>query len=272
MSKYHTRVLTGLTLVLIASLVVASYYGVFVPGTYARDSASMGTQGMGQDAFDLFFVTPLLAVLLFFALRGNRIAWLLYVGTLFYVVYSFVIYGFGVHFNQMFLVYCLVLGTSFYAFALSVYETGRMRVSEWFDDRPPLRATAIYFLVIAALFYSLWLKDVLPPLLAGSVPATVRDNDLLVNPVHVLDMAIALPGVISTAVLLLRRHPLGYLFAPMFLVFLILLALAIIAMVVALKVKGVSEDTSLTAVFGVLVVISGIFLFRFLRAIQPGDT
>ncbi|MEJ2106494.1 MAG: hypothetical protein P8X48_04065 [Acidiferrobacteraceae bacterium] len=268
MSKRHARILTVLTLVLTASLAVASYYGVFVPGIYARDSASLGTQGIGQDALDLFFTAPLLLISLFFVLRGSRLAWFVYGGTVLYLLYSYVLYALGVHFNRLFLVYCLVLGSSFYAFALAVYELGRMPVSEWFSDRAPLRVTAVYFLVIAVLFYGLWLKDVLPAVLSDSVPASVRDNDLLVNPVHVLDLSIVLPGLAATAILLLRRHALGYVLAPVFLVFLILLTLAIAAMVLALKIKGVSEDVSLTGFFVVLTLVSSGFLFLFLRAMR----
>jgi hypothetical protein len=265
MGSRHARMLTGLSLVLIAALAVASYYGAFVPGTYARDSASMAAQGMGQDVFDLFFVVPLLAIALVLVLRQHRLALLVLCGTLLYILYSYVIYAFGVHFNRMFLIYCLTLGSSLYAFLLTVYELGRMQVKQWFSQRVPVRTIGVYFLVIAALFYGLWLKDVVPALLSNSLPASVRDDGLLVNPVHVVDMAIALPGLILTAILLLRRHPLGYLFALVFLIFLILLAVAIIAMVVALKVQGISEDTSLTGIFIVLALVNSVFLYLFLH-------
>lgn len=265
MQPKRPRLLTGLTLAMTAVLAIASYYGAFVPATYAHDSVSMGTQGMGQDFFDLFIVVPLLLILLALTLRGSRVAFLILGGTVFYVLYSYVIYAFGVHFNSLFLVYCAVFGTSFYLFLLCVIELHGQQLQHWFGDRTPNRATGIFFIIIAVMFYLLWLKDVLPAIFSNSVPATVADNDLLVNPVHVLDIAVALPGLIVTAILLFRKHPLGYLFAPIYLVFTILLALALIAMVVAVKQKGLSEDVSIAGIFAVLAAISAVFMYQFLR-------
>jgi hypothetical protein len=265
MQLKHPRLVIGLTLVMTAALAIASYYGAFVPTTYAHDSVSMGTQGMGQDVFDLFIVVPLLLILLIFTLRGSRVAFLILGGTVFYVLYSYVIYAFGVHFNSLFLVYCTVFGTSFYLFLLCIVELNDSQARHRNGNQIPNRATGIFFVIIAVLFYLLWLKDVVPAIFSNSVPASVADNDLLVNPVHVLDIAVALPGLIVTALLLFKKHPLGYLFAPFYLVFTILLALALIAMVVAVKQKGLSEDISIAGIFAVLAAISAVFLYQFLR-------
>jgi len=258
--------LIGLTLVLTVFLAIASYYGVFVPATYARDSVSMGTQGMGQDVFDLFVAVPLLVIALVFTLRGSRAALLVLGGTVFYVLYSYIIYALGVHFNSLFLVYCVIFGTSLYAFLLCIIELNAIQLR--FGKRAPLRSTGIYFIVVAVLFYLLWLKDVVPAIIGGTVPATVSDNNLLVNPVHVLDLAVALPGLVVTAILLFRKHSLGYVFAPLYLVFTILLALALVAMAVVMKQKGIAEDLSIAIIFVVLAAISAVFLYRFLRNME----
>ncbi|MDX5151540.1 MAG: hypothetical protein R3188_03605, partial [Acidiferrobacterales bacterium] len=144
-------------------------------------------------------------------------------------------------------------------------ELNGSQVQQWLGNRTPNRSTGIFFIIIAVLFYLLWLKDVVPAIYNHSVPASVADNDLLVNPVHVLDLAVALPGLVVTAILLFKKNPLGYLFAPIYLVFTILLALALIAMVVAVKQKGLSEDISVAGIFVVLAAISAVFLYQFQR-------
>lgn len=267
MELKHPRILTSLSLVMVVSLATASYYGAFVADTYIRDSASMGTQGMGQDVFDLFVVVPLLLIALAFTLRGSRTAFLLLTGTVFYVLYSYVIYAFGVHFNSLFLVYCTALGTSFYAFLLCVIELTKLQMHRWFGASVPLLGTGVYFIIVAVLFYLLWLMDVVPAILGNSVPASVADNELLVNPVHVLDISLALPGLIVTAILLFRKQPLAYVFAPIYLIFTILIALALIAMVLAMQQKGIVEDISTMGIFTVLAVISAVFLYKFYRSI-----
>lgn len=271
MELKHPGWLAVLTLVMAVFLAIASYYGAFVPGTYARDSVSMGTQGMGQDLFDLFVVVPLSVIALACTLRGGRAAFLVLGGTIFYVLYSYIIYAFGVHFNNLFLVYCIVLGTSLYAFLLCVIELNGAQLQHWFGDKAPLRSTGVFFIIVAVLFSLLWLKDVVPAIMGNSVPASVTENDLLVSPVHALDLAVALPGLIVTAVLLFNKNPLGYVFAPTYLVFTVLLALALIAMVVVMKQKGAGEDISIAALFAVLAAISAVLLYRFLKVIgKPG--
>ena len=102
-----------------------------------------------------------------------------------------------------------------------------------------------------------------------SVPKDVSDYKLLVNPVHVLDIAIVLPGLIITVILLMKKHVLGFIFAPIFLVFVTLLSIALMAMAIMLKIKGISEDFSLVIIFIVLAVISAIFLFVVMKRITP---
>lgn len=101
------------------------------------------------------------------------------------------------------------------------------------------------------------------------MPKSVSEYNLLVNPVHVLDIAIFLPGLIITAILLLRKKQLGFVFAPLLLVFIILMALALFSMVIMLHVKGISEDLSTSVIFIILALISGFLFIGFMRAIEP---
>ena len=268
-SNPSRKILTGLTVGLAASLAIVSVFGAFVPITYERDAPSMAAQGMGQDWVDLFLVVPLLVFSLIFMLGGSRIASYFYGGTVFYILYSFFIYCFGVHFNRLFLLYCLTLGLSLYTFALFVCALNRQDVQSWYDEKVPTRSTGIFLLIIAAMFYFLWLKDIVPAILSDSVPASVSNYGLLVNPVHVLDLAFALPGLIIAALLLMKKQRLGYILTPIFLVFVIILAMALIGMVVMLKLQGMSDDISLAVIFAVLAVISMIVLLVFLRHLKP---
>ncbi|MFA9454393.1 MAG: hypothetical protein ACERK6_10805, partial [Candidatus Aminicenantaceae bacterium] len=105
-------------------------------------------------------------------------------------------------------------------------------------------------------------------ILSDSVPASVSNYGLLVNPVHVLDLAFALPGLVIAALLLMKKHRLGYILTPIFLVFVIILAVALIGMAVMLKIEGISDDIALAGFFAVLAVISTVFLFVFLSHLR----
>jgi hypothetical protein len=228
----------------------------------------MAVQGIGQDIVNLFLIVPLLLFTLFLVTKGNRIAFNLYGGILFYILYSFVIYSLGVHFNQMFLLYCLILGLSLYSFIIFIYNLTKTDIQKWYSDKVPLRSTSYFLMIIAILFYLLWLKEVVPAIVGGTTPRTVSDYQLLVNPVHVIDIAIALPGLIITAYLLRKKHQLGLIFAPVALVFIILLTIALIGMVIMLNLRNISDDSSLMYIFIFLSVISSLFLFQFLKHLR----
>ena len=268
MNNRPLKIITFLSLILTVSLAVVSYSGTFVPTTYERDAPSMAAQGIGQDMVDLFLVVPLLLFSLFLVHRKNRVAYFIFAGTLFYIIYSFVIYSLGVHFNRLFLWYCLTLGLSLYAFLLTVIQLNQMEVESWFNPKLPVKIIGGYLIFVAVLFYLLWLKDVVPAILNNTIPQTVSDYNLLVNPVHVLDLSIVLPGFLITAILLIKKHRLGFVFAPIALVFILILTIALIGMVVMLRVKGISDETSVAGIFAFLAMISLIFLVLFFRNLR----
>jgi hypothetical protein len=250
-------------------LTVASFFGAFVDITYARETASMAAQGKGQDIVDLFLVVPAVIISLILMRKNKRIATLVFGGLVFYILYSFIIYSMGVHFNLMFLVYCFTLGTASYVFIIYFYYMSRTDIKSWFSGRTPDKGLAIFFIVVAAMFYLLWLRDVIPAIMENKVPRSVSDYDLLVNPVHVIDISFALPGLIITAVLLLRKHNVAYILVPTGLVFIIVLTIALAAMVIMTRIKGISEDISIAIIFLILSAVSIAFLWAFLKAIKP---
>ncbi|MBN2104908.1 hypothetical protein JW835_12780 [bacterium] len=268
MEKSSEKIIVILTIILSLTLAIVSYFGAFVPDTYARDEESMAVQGMGQDLVGLFAVVPLLLVSLALVLKHRKTAYFIFCGTVFYILYSFFIYSFGVHFNRLFLLYCVILGTSLYIFILILIQLNRLPVDTWFSEKTPARTIGIYLIIIACMFYLLWLKDVIPAIMNNTVPETVSNYNLLVNPVHVLDMAIVLPGLVITAVLLMKKNRLGLVLTPVLLVFILILAVALAVMVIMMKIKGVSDDTSVAGIFTVIAVISTVILLIFLKSMK----
>jgi hypothetical protein len=265
MRKTPVKIITMLSLVLALSLAIVSYNGAFVKETYVHETPSMAAQGMGQDVVDLFIVLPLLLFSLLFVRRNKKVAYFIFGGTLFYLLYSFVIYSLGVHFNNLFLWYCLTLGLSLYTFIIMITELNRMEVEIWFNQKLPVRVIAGYLIIVAILFYLIWFKDIVPAVLSSTIPKSISDYNLLVNPVHVIDISFVLPGLIITAIFLIRKLRLGFIFAPIVLVFILLMALALIGMLVMLKVKGIAEETSIVGIFITLAIINTVFLWIFFK-------
>ncbi|MEJ2054219.1 MAG: hypothetical protein P8X42_09890 [Calditrichaceae bacterium] len=260
MFTFQKNIIILLTIILAILLAIAAYCGAFIPETYQRDTASIAVQGIGQDFVNLFLVVPLLIIVLPFIKRDQNKALLFHAGTLFYILYSFIIYTMGVYFNFLFLLYCFILGLSIYAFMITVYVLVNNDVSGWFPGKIPIRITGVFLIFIAVMFYLLWLKEVIPAVLSNSVPRSVSDYKLLVNPVHVLDISFVLPGLIISAVLLFKRNKFGFIFSVIALEFIVLLAIALIAMVVMLQIRGISDDSSIAGIFTVLAVIGLVLL------------
>jgi hypothetical protein len=267
MNLPNLKALRFMTMLLVVSLSVVSAAGAFLPGTYARDSASMAAQGAGQDMVDLFLVVPLLIVTFVSTSRGNRLGTLLYAGTLFYILYSFIIYCFGVFFNQWFLLYCLTLALSLYSFILVMSGLKGLNVDGWFN-RAPAKPVSIFIVFVALVFYTLWLKSLVPAIINKSVPVELMEYKLPVNAVHVIDLAFALPGLILGSVLLWRGKGMGYVIASVALVFIFLLSLALAAMVIVLAGRELSEDLTVAYVFGGLTLVSILVAVLWFRRIR----
>jgi len=123
-------------------------------------------------------------------------------------------------------------------------------------------------IIIALLFYFIWLKEIIPAIFQNKTPKSIIESGLLINPVHVLDIAIGLPALIITGVCLLRKKNVGLLLAPAMMMFCILLSIAIMAMVFTMKGQGLETDTVLSFIFGIIALTSFGFLFQYLRKLS----
>jgi hypothetical protein len=173
---------------------VTSLLGLFTAWPYATETASWQLQARGQDTGNLLAVGALLIGGL--ALRRGRLAgWVLWLGALLYLVYAFVIYAFGVHFGLLFPAYVAVLGLAAYALLFS-FGAGLANIGSRRSDR----FAAGLVSVIAVAFALLWLSSIISDLVAGRIPASVLETGLPTNQVHVLDLALVVPGMLISVV------------------------------------------------------------------------
>ena len=267
MNPKQFRILIALTLPMLALMGLVSWIGFFNEGTYARELPSFAAQGAGQDFVNLFMGAPIMLLALFWMRKGSKTASWIFAGMAFYYMYSYIIYVFGLRYNGLFLAYCFILALSTYILVFWIQFNARKDVSTWFRKAPPVKSTGIFLLFIAVLFYLLWLKDIVPPLVRGEVPAYVIENNYVINPVHAVDLSFVLPGLIIVSILLFRRHQLGLLLAPVILVFLIILTIALAAMILVVYNRGIEDSAVLVYIFGILALAAGIILLLYLRRV-----
>lgn len=235
---------------------MASLAGLLYPETYAAETSDWTAQAAAQDAVDLFLVLPLLTISTLFVFHGQRLAQPVWGGSLLYLVYTFIVYGFDVHFNSMFLIYIAALGLSAYGFIAfmrlpsavkTIHSTGPTKVIGW------------YFIAVALIFYLLWLSEIIPFIRDGVTPAAILKAGLPTNPVHVIDLSFFLPGVFIVGVMMLRHQPIALKLAPALLVFFVLMDITI---AVIILVQGNNEPASfvIPGIMAILSLGSGLLL------------
>ncbi len=228
---------------------------VFWPGIYRETRIAAGG-AFASDLIDLFLVVPVLALSTLLAVRGSFSALLVWIGTLGFLVYNFLIYAFAVHFNPMFLAYCAVLGLSFYGL-IGIRELLPFdEVAKRYTSGTPRRTTAIAFLFIAVSTVFGEVKEIVTAIHAGQIPARITEAGQLTNPIHVLDLCFLLPAVAIAGILLLRRKPLGFIMAPVLMVTLILIAIEVVTIVFVFYRNGLPLGVEPLILFGV----TGVFL------------
>jgi hypothetical protein len=244
-----------------------SVAGLLAPGFYSKETLYWQVQCRGQDVIDLFFIVPTLVVTGSLSSK-KRISLLLYTGTLLYIIYTFVIYCFDVHFNSLFPVYCLILFFSFYNFLWIVYKQVQGSPVKAPVDIRVSRATGLYFMLVSVLFYFLWLADIIPSVINNSVPENLKQSGLPTNPVHVIDLAFFLPAIFLTGALLLRKKSLGSVLAVIFLFFFILMDITIGWLTIKMKQEELASGNLVIIAMTALATVSLVLLVWNAQGIQ----
>lgn len=221
------------TIFWILSLIAASLMcrtsleGLLSPSVYTGETENWKVQSMGQDLINLGLI-PFYLVTAGFINRHKWYISLLWAGATIYFIYTYLIYCFDIHFNHLFIFYCLIVCFHFYSLLYLMFQYWQHTTPLPIKTSPLLKKiTGIYFVLIALLFYFLWLSEIIPASLHHTVPASLQTAGLFTNPVQVLDIAFVLPGILLAGILLLRKNVLGTFFAPIVLSFLLLMEITI---------------------------------------------
>lgn len=247
-----------------------SIHGKTIPlygkGVYHNMSSDVAIQGIGQDYVTLFLAIPLLLISLIMANRGSVSGRFMLAGVLNYFLLTYLFYLEMAMFNQLFLVYVMLLSASFFAFILVLFSFDTNTLPSVFSRSTPVKLTGGFLIINSIMISMLWLSVVVPPLLDGSiVPDTVQHYTTLT--VQGLDLSIFLPICFVSGFLLMKKNRYGYLFGTVTLVFLPLLMTALVAKLIAMGLSGVSVVPAIF-IIPVIALASWIFCFLSLKNIE----
>ncbi len=266
--KSNPQVVIALSVPLALLVAGASFVGIFSPDFYAKETLNWQVQAVGRDIIDLVLVVPVLMVTALITFKIGRTGTLLWGGVLVYLVHTFVIYSFDVHFNKLFIIYCLILGLAFYSFLYFIYNQFKEPAVIKIENGVIRKVIGIYFITIAGLFYFLWLSEIVPAIVNNTIPKNLIEAGFPTNPVHVIDLAIFLPGTFITSILLLRNKKLGLILTPVMLVFFILMPITIGSLSAMMQQKGLEGSFSLFIVMSSLALFSLVLLIWYMKPVR----
>ena len=244
----------------------AGLVSVFVPGIFRDDPAYAGN---ARGTFLVILVVALPAMILAMraSARGSLRAGFVWLAAVGYLLYNAILSTFSLRFNETFLVYVasLSLGVASLVAVLRCLDASLL--ARRLSPRVPVRAIAAYLMVIAVAFALLWLADIVPAILDGGVPASLRGTSLATNVVEVIGLAFTLPLTLAAGLWLWRGRALGVLLAGTMLVFLTLEAISVATDQYVGHLADPAQPTGAIALFVVLAVIGAFPMITFLRGI-----
>jgi hypothetical protein len=213
---------------------VITIYGY---GLYQYMSADVAIQGIAQDYITLFAAIPMLVIFYIKQRNGSLINRLIISGIIGYFMVTYFFYLSMGMYNQLFLVYVILAGSSFFAFINSIGKVDKVELGKVINNsRSSFPAWVL--IIIPIMIGILWLSIIVPPLLDGSIYPTSLDHYTTLI-VQGYDLGILLPASFIIGYLLLKKDLNGYMFGSVYLVFLSFLMLALIAKIVAMGLAGV---------------------------------
>jgi hypothetical protein len=210
---------------------------IYGQGLYRYDTTLTAIGFKAGDAVTLMLGIPALLFSLWLYRRGSVRGGLLLSGTLAYFLYYYGSLAIGGAYNNLFLVYLVLLSASLFGSIIVLTSFDLEVLPAHFSPRLPRRGIGIYLIVSGVVLILIWLVlSILPALWSGKVPLEVGSYTTVIT--YVIDMGIIAPALIIAGIMLLRRNSLGYLLASTSLVFTTILGINLLTAGVVQKFAG----------------------------------
>jgi hypothetical protein len=196
----------------LSAIVAVLATGASVAGLCFR-SLYLGNWGngtsLGNDLVTLVVAVPVLTLAIIYSARGSVRARLLWLGSLYYMVYNYAFYVFGIPVTRLYLPWIALFVFSGFAFALGMDNLDIRSVASRFSSRTPGRWVAGFLSYTAIMISFLWISKWVKFLTTGRVP-DVNGSQFAYQVIAAVDLSFMVPLQVSAAYLLFRRRPWGY--------------------------------------------------------------
>lgn len=234
---------------------------LYEKGIYSNDSVTAAVQAIAQDWVTVFLGVPLLVLSCYFAGKNGLRARILLAGTLAYFLYTYMSYTFLCMYNPLFLIYVALMSMGFFALVLVMLSFDLETLKNAFSDDLPVKAIGVVILVFAGAIGLMWLGRIVPPLLNGTFPSILEHYTTLV--IQAMDLGFVIPVSILSAVMLMKRKPVGLLLSSVMCMKGATMLTSLTAMIINQALSGVKMSIVEMVVFPVanILVLIGVFVF-----------
>lgn len=249
---------------------ISSLSGLFRPGHYRAVPGLVESYQL-QDLTILLVGIPVLAIGLWYAMRNTPRGRVIWLGGLAYMTYMWASIAIQVPFNAFFLVYVALLALSLFTFVGGMVTTDPDDIRRTLEGRINTSLYAGALVVIGLGLASLWLSDIVQPLLRGTTPSLIEESGPQAMASHVIDLAIVVPSIFLAAVWLVREHRWGYTVAGVVLVLGATLATPIGLMTLLFMAGNTVTVSPVAALFTFLpIAVSVVLAVKYVLSMESG--
>jgi hypothetical protein len=238
-------------------------------GWYFYDPAAVAREGRIWDGLNLGLALPLFAFAIAFARQNSLRGRLLLSGMLFYLFYVYLMYATMVAFNPLFLVYVLIAALTPIAFFLNLHEIDVAHLSQRISRHLPRPLFIGFLFVMAATLLVLWIGGrIIPYTLANRFPDEFAGMTTLET--QAFDLALVVPLLLTSGILLWRRSEWGYLLGGVSMTFGLLMSCALPAWIAVPLLQDGQINLVEASPFTILCLIGIFVAVQFFRHVDEG--
>ncbi|MFP3951895.1 MAG: hypothetical protein ACLFVP_07155 [Candidatus Bathyarchaeia archaeon] len=184
---------------------------------------------------NLFLSVPTLALSLYHSRKGSVKARIVLLGVLAYFAYTFLSYGVLFKLNPGFIFYTAAFALSLYATLLNLagFNIGDITIGA--PDETGRRTQYALVIVVLIMFF-LWIPDLATYYLWGQTPTAISAEGFHTLVLPFQDFSIIPPLTLLTIWLVRRDMAWGYVLAPVILVKVFSIAMAVIGMIIVMSI------------------------------------
>jgi len=265
MARYGLYLSIGVVLLAtVASLVTL----VFPDRVYVGETESFMAQDAGQNLVNLVLAVPLLALSLYWFRAGAEKARYIWMGTLFYFVYTYLSAVMLFAFNGLFLVYVAIFSMALYALILVFIDLDIRSLRIDMTDKVSRRTAYVLFFLVAMILL-LWLPEIISLSISGGSSERLAQDGQRTYVISALDLGLLVPLGLLGGLLITKGEPLGHVLAPVLLIKGMTLAAAVISMIVFMVSAGTPPAVGEIVMFVVMFTVLLYFTVSYMRAFKP---